>query len=620
MECIKENKANGCCNNQYQNSKGRNPIIKNLSVDEDKEKLNIKNEGKLRLYFYGEKTLKAILASNSYSENKVEENDIHYIKGNEIILNWEYFIFEEITKKNNNFIAKLIKEDYQTSDFYDIIIITVNKLLDEKSKLFFEDIQNISEQKSNQPFILFVTKEEDPDIKDLYKLITNEYFDKRGLYATKFPSDNNKDGIKAILDYICKFRSYYHEHGNSFDLDEDNITNYKFNILLCGRAGTGKSSFINQFLKNRRAKEGEGLSVTHKIIEYTHQIYPINIYDTPGFEDKETVEDVISLLENLNKKLIDARKKINLILYFFPYSERSVLNIEVPLLSMLNKYNAKIIFVINFVTESIKSRHYKRIHDIFEESLQKIFPNNFEVLINPINLYQQIDDDYDKPIIKKKFGLDTLFKNIYDIYKPMKIEIELIKGIKDISGLFEFFGKNPLYDHFKKVNDIFISFRSDMINLILYYSRNIFNKDKIIKEMIDTLYKNYTGKPCEDHNSIINKVSSKEKQEKIIDEFFKCVDSLKSLKKHINDYRFFEFISDYKIIAIGYTCLTDLEKLAQKNPNLLLDKSMVNLDLILNLCTSLNTAIDSFYSISKEFESQYQENKTENISLEINTK
>lgn len=42
---------------------------------------------------------------------------------------------------------------------------------------------------------------------------------------------------------------------------------------------------------------------------------------------------------------------------------------------MLNQYNAKIIFIINFVKESIKNDHYKRIHVIFEDSLNKIFKN-----------------------------------------------------------------------------------------------------------------------------------------------------------------------------------------------------------------------------------------------------
>lgn len=42
--------------------------------------------------------------------------------------------------------------------------------------------------------------------------------------------------------------------------------------------------------------------------------YPINISDTPGFEDEDIVRNVIILLDNYNQKLIDTHKKINLIL------------------------------------------------------------------------------------------------------------------------------------------------------------------------------------------------------------------------------------------------------------------------------------------------------------------
>ena len=606
------NKNNNCCGDS---NIGRNINVitnNNLIVDKEKEMSN-KNEGKLRIYFYGDKTIKSFLFKNSYSENIIEENEINYTKGVELLINCEYFIFENIKEKNNNYISKLIKEDYKSSDFYDVIIIIVNELLDNESILFFKHFQNFSEQKSSQPFILFVTKkEENPNVKDLYKFCTNKYFDKRTLYAVNFPKNEKEE--KIILDYICKFRSYYNEQGNSFDLNENNLSNYKFNILLCGRAGTGKSSFINKFLDNRRAKEGEGLSMTHKIVEYTHQEYPITIYDTPGFENKETVENVIRLLEDFNKKLLDARKKINLILYFFPYSERSVLNFEIPLIKKLNEYNSKIIFIINFVTESIQKAHYKRINKIFEDSLKKILPIDYEILINPINLYEQIDDEYETPIIKKEFGLDVLFQTIYNIYKPMIIDIKHIKDIKNISGLFKFFENNPLYSQFKEVNDIFISFRADMINLILYHSIKKFtSKNKIIEEMIDKLYKAYTGEVCKDYNRFISKVSSDEEEKKIIDEFFKCIDNLKLLKKHINDYNFLKLISDHKILAIGYICLTELEKSVKDNPNLLITKDIVNLDLIINLCNSLNTAIDSFNLISKKFEMNYQEIKIEEV-------
>jgi hypothetical protein len=151
-----------------------------------------------------------------------------------------------------------------------------------------------------------------------------------------------------------------------------------------------------------------------------------------------------------------------------------------------------------------------------------------------------------------------------------------------------------------------------MINLILYYSIKKFtSKNKIIEEMIDKLYKAYTGEVCKDYNRFISKVSSDEEEKKIIDDFFKCIDNLKLLKKHINDYNFLKLISDHNILAIGYICLTELEKSVKDNPNLLISKDIVNLDLIINLCNSLNTAIESFNLISKKFEINYQEIKIE---------
>ena len=65
--------------------------------------------------------------------------------------------------------------------------------------------------------------------------------------------------------------------------------------------GVGKSSFINQFIQEKRAKEGEGLSVIHIIISYVHQKYPIRILDMPGFEGNETIAMVQRKLDQFKK-------------------------------------------------------------------------------------------------------------------------------------------------------------------------------------------------------------------------------------------------------------------------------------------------------------------------------
>ncbi len=55
----------------------------------------------------------------------------------------------------------------------------------------------------------------------------------------------------------------------------------------------------------------------------------------------------------------------------------------------------EIIFVMNFLTESIEKNQYKRLKLIFEASLQKLFPPKFGIAIFPIKLYTQIGNEED---------------------------------------------------------------------------------------------------------------------------------------------------------------------------------------------------------------------------------
>ena len=610
-----------CCENNNANS-NKSQHSNSLHVLESKEtevNKTFKKEGKIRLYFYGDYLLSKFINQTSIQEQTIKEDNTSYIKGYNNALNWEYFIFDKITEDNNICISKLIAKDFEMKDFYDIIIVTVAQLLDEISLIFFKYFEKFSSQKSMQPFILFITtKEENPDIEKLYKFITNEKFDKRTLFALKYPESNNEEETKRVLEQVCKFRNYYHEEGDSYEAFNDELNkDYKFNILICGRAGTGKSSFINTFLEDKKAKEGEGLSVTHKIISYSNPKYPINISDTPGFEDEETVKNVIKLLDDYNQKLIDARKKINLIIYFFPYSDRSVLNLEYELLQKLVEYNSEIIFVINFVKDPIDKRHYKRIHQIYYDSLQKLFPKDFDIKIFPINLYSQIDDDDSDDIkIIKEFGLDTLFENIYLIFEKYIIDLEDIKKIKTVESLFNLFENNKLFNHFKQINDIFISLRSELSNTILSYGRlnrlSFFNKEKNMRKMADSIYKKSIGKKCQKIDEYLNELSSEEKVEDIFKKFNKNLDIIKSYNKDIHSMFFYEIIHDHKTLALGYLCLNDLEKVFESNPNIFLENDKINADLIINLCVSMKEAINGFDSYAKKYKKFYEKEDDNN--------
>ena len=625
--CCQSNKSD-CIDSKSKSNKKKFPKeeILNISSGEKNNKV-LKNDGKIRLYFYGENLLNLLVDQTFFQHTEKFERNTNYIQGSDNSLNWEYFIFNEINQESNEIISDFIEKDFLNSDFFDIIIITVKHLLDEDSLLFFKHFEKYTNQKVKQPFILYITKEDDnPKVEQLFDKITNEYFDKRTLFALKYPSLTNERENKQILELICKFKNYYHEEGDSFESFSDEVSsNYKFNILVCGRAGTGKSTFINEFLGNRKAKEGEGLSVTHKIVTYSHQKYPINISDTPGFEDEDTLQKVKSLLDLYNKKLIDGRKKINLILYLFPYTERSVLSLEIPLLENLIGYNTEIIFVMNYVTESIQKTHYKRIHQISIDSLRKIFPADFEIKLTPINLISQIDDDDPENIkIIKSFGLDALFKEIYMNFEKCITNIERIKMMKTSDELFWLFGHNKLFNHYKEINDLFISFRSELINIILSYGRQnklTFNKEEYMKELADKLYMNCLGKKCYKYTEYLSTLAFEDEVEKLFNNFTKDIKILKTQEQEIHTMYFYKIIHDHKTLALGYLCMKDIQKIFEKSPNIFMENDKLNFDLIINLCKSYNLAINGFKSIaenfSKFYEEEYKKNKEKVKKLKI---
>ena len=573
--CCQSNKSD-CIDSKSKSNKKKFPKeeILNISSGEKNNKV-LKNDGKIRLYFYGENLLNLLVDQTFFQHTEKFERNTNYIQGSDNSLNWEYFIFNEINQESNEIISDFIEKDFLNSDFFDIIIITVKHLLDEDSLLFFKHFEKYTNQKVKQPFILYITKEDDnPKVEQLFDKITNEYFDKRTLFALKYP---------------------------------------------------WKSTFINEFLGNRKAKEGEGLSVTHKIVTYSHQKYPINISDTPGFEDEDTLQKVKSLLDLYNKKLIDGRKKINLILYLFPYTERSVLSLEIPLLENLIGYNTEIIFVMNYVTESIQKTHYKRIHQISIDSLRKIFPADFEIKLTPINLISQIDDDDPENIkIIKSFGLDALFKEIYMNFEKCITNIERIKMMKTSDELFWLFGHNKLFNHYKEINDLFISFRSELINIILSYGRQnklTFNKEKYMKELADKLYMNCLGKKCYKYTEYLSTLAFEDEVEKLFNNFTKDIKILKTQEQEIHTMYFYKIIHDHKTLALGYLCMKDIQKIFEKSPNIFMENDKLNFDLIINLCKSYNLAINGFKSIaenfSKFYEEEYKKNKEKVKKLKI---
>ena len=83
----------------------------------------------------------------------------------------------------------------------------------------------------------------------------------------------------------------------------------------------------------KKCWEGSGQSVTKKMSFYNHFEYFITIYDTPGFENNETIKNVIEAIKKQNKDFKTMKQSIHLILYLVGYGERIFYEFEKPVLS-----------------------------------------------------------------------------------------------------------------------------------------------------------------------------------------------------------------------------------------------------------------------------------------------
>lgn len=155
-----------------------------------------------------------------------------------------------------------------------------------------------------------------------------------------------------------------------------------------------------------------------------------------------------------------------------------------------------------------------------------------------------------------------------------------------------------MYSHFKEINDIFISFRSVLVNLILSYGRNNkifgFNKEKNMKKMVDTIFKKYAGKEYDKYEYFLEKLS--------------------------NSLYFFDYIHDHKTLALGYLYLNEIENAFKSNPNIFLENNIVSINLIYNLCNSLNKGIDAFNAIGNQFEELYLKESQNQMDEKIKIK
>ena len=613
--------------------------------------MSIQNKGKnLRIYIYGKNALNDI----NYLNKKISLNLTTIVDNvytaNEKKSNKEYYIIQgDINDEKNNIIKKYLTENYKKENltkankelgeliknnsndlfnekleekisevliscrhFYEVIIISVDNLLDEDSKLAFNFFQGFSEIRACQPFIFFLTKkDEKPHIQNLFPLVTNEFFDKRNVYAFKFPT--NDEELIIFNKYLYECRNYYHEEGNG---DSNQLT-HSFNILICGRAGVGKSSFINQFLQKKVAKEGEGLSVTHKITKYINEKYHIKLYDTPGFEDENTVDMVFKAINRFEESVSESKNHLDLILYFCKMEERSILAFENDLLIHLINKKKKIIFVMNehgYHTTKQKNRYI----DIMKTSLTQIVNQqekkneniDLKDLFNNIlivNLKQTLEEeDDDKIKIRQCYGLDKLFNKIYDMFKNQKILIHEIKNAENIETLKNNISGYEVLKNIQSKEDVQINTKINCSKEILSNAKYDwfiwFGRDKRRKKLLEFINKKYTNESIDDIDNLLknlkdelNKLKNKKED---VTKFFSDIKKFKN--SFVTDgFNFNAYFYNEKTLLIGYLYL-------QQFKSELGEYDDIFKNFILELSMAFNESIEGFKKLATDWKEVYE--------------
>ena len=342
--------------------------------------------------------------------------------------------------------------------------------------------------------------------------------------------------------------NYYNEVRDS----ESNVQVHTFNILVCGPAGVGKSSFINQFLKEKVATEGEGLTITHKINNYIHPEYPIRLYDTPGFESDYTVKMVKKTIDNFENDIKELKNHIDLVLYFNELKLRTFLSLEIDYIKYLLNKNKRIIFVLNDFKNTNKSEQMK-IMDIYKDHLTKIINTtdlykrerkdeiiNNIILIKLKQLYEYEDKEGEiKNIIKQCYGLDQLFKKIYELFCYKKISISDIESATNVREIKERMSKFELLKNICKQEDIFINNKIISSRTILSYSKyDWFNKffvEQRRKKLLQEIIKLNHGDNISNFDSLFsiiqNKVKNIKNKSSLIKEFFNSIIRFKVFSK-----------------------------------------------------------------------------------------
>lgn len=178
------------------------------------------------------------------------------------------------------------------------------------------------------------------------------------------------------------------------------------NIIVVGKTGVGKSTLINSVFREDLAAEGMGKPVTNHMSKISKEGFPLNIYDTRGFElgrdaQIEVRNEIIATIKD-GIKSKDVNQQIHCIWYCVNTATNRIEPEEIDWLREFSKENQMTnVPVIIVLTQSFSKKNSKAMRQmILDEKLDVI------QVVPVLAKDYEIDEDY----IAKAYGLDVLIQ------------------------------------------------------------------------------------------------------------------------------------------------------------------------------------------------------------------
>ena len=353
--------------------------------------------------------------------------------------------YSNLQSQYNSLVSRNSSNEQKINDLNNEII-KQNEIREKKEKNFknmkeaFEKTQKIIEEKNVEESKNFIIK-----------FIVNKF-----LKEFETQKEKESDFKNSLTTHMKKFTEEYMNYSQvflqSFKTNSQNIIkdyNIKennkiehINFIVLGKAGVGKSSFINESLlltENKRAREGKGKSVTDKSVLYnSEKLQMIRMWDTQGLDYKITQEFIL----NEVKRLVEDGLKqgpdhyINIILYCTS-GDRFQDEDGQLIYEIMKLYPSDNLPVIITQLQAYFKNKSKEMEKVIRDILENYLAHN---IVQKIEIASIVSRDFhDENIVCKARGIPELLRLSFDIMGRAISSATCKKLSQDIENLCKAF-------------------------------------------------------------------------------------------------------------------------------------------------------------------------------------